>query len=105
MKKFSTLDTYYNLPEVLNAIHMIKARETSKPRKSAPVQFRNLAKPSQKFTDKRGLRYVIDSPKIHDFLENLENDNMWKGELSNHSPNGYAKLLSKTISQNSENNQ
>jgi hypothetical protein len=41
---------------------------------------------------------VIDSPKIHDFLENLENDNMWKGELSNHSPNGYAKLLSKTIS-------
>ncbi len=41
---------------------------------------------------------MIDSPKIQDFLLNLENDNLWKGELSNNSPNGYAKLLSRIIS-------
>lgn len=39
---------------------------------------------------------MIDSPKVQDLLIHLENDNLLKGELSNHSPNGYAKLFSKT---------
>ena len=92
MKNFSKLETYFDLPELLNSIHQLKIKdekdkitttikpEDKRPRGTGKFQL------NRHFSDYKNLRFVFESQEVQGMLGDLEGDNEWKSEnLKNHS--------------------
>jgi hypothetical protein len=92
MKNFSKLDTYFDLPELLNSINILKLKDenermisTCKPEEKRPRGTTKL-KLNRHFTDFKNLRYVCENEDLQRMLTDLESDNEWKSEnLKNNS--------------------